>query len=76
MKTNEAAAAGGMAEPLTPRETEVLRLTCEGLSIKEICRKLTISAHTAKDHRTGARVKLGARNQAQAIYKAVKAGLA
>ncbi len=35
---------------LTAREAEVARLTCEGLSDKEIGNKLFISPHTVKDH--------------------------
>lgn len=35
---------------LTQREADVARLICEGLSDKEIARKINLSPHTVKDH--------------------------
>jgi len=35
---------------LTDRESEVLKLLCEGFANKEISKKLSISVFTVKDH--------------------------
>lgn len=50
---------------LTPREVEVTRLLCRGLTDAEIARELTVSAHTAHDHVRAVRTKLGVRNRAE-----------
>ncbi|MDD5029564.1 MAG: response regulator transcription factor, partial [Rhodoferax sp.] len=39
-------------EPLSPRQREVLQLIAEGLSTKEIARKLNLSVKTIETHRT------------------------
>ncbi len=52
--------------PLTPRETEVMRLICEGLTAQGIGEALAISSRTVEQHRRTAVMKLGARNQTQA----------
>jgi DNA-binding NarL/FixJ family response regulator len=60
---------------LTPREREVLHLIAEGLTTKEIARKLDISAKTAENHRARVLAKLDARNTADVIRYAVRRGL-
>jgi two-component system, NarL family, response regulator NreC len=60
---------------LTPREREVFHLIVEGLTTKEIARKLEISAKTAENHRTRVLEKLEARNTAELIRYAVRHGL-
>jgi len=54
---------------LTPRETEVLVLISDGLSNKEIARRLEISLHTVKFHIESLLRKLGARSRAEAVAK-------
>jgi DNA-binding NarL/FixJ family response regulator len=56
---------------LTPRETEVLALVADGLSNKEIARRLEISLHTVKFHVESLLRKLGARSRAEAVAKAI-----
>lgn len=60
---------------LSPRETEVLILMADGLSAGQIGRKLFISESTIKTHIGKIYDKLGAKNRAQAVMIAVRAGL-
>ena len=60
---------------LSPREREILALLAEGLGVGPIARKLYISESTAKTHISKIYDKLGAANRAQAIMRAVQAGL-
>jgi DNA-binding CsgD family transcriptional regulator len=57
---------------LTPREAEVLAAIGEGLSNKEIARRLDISLHTVKFHIESLFRKLGARTRTQALAKAAE----
>jgi DNA-binding CsgD family transcriptional regulator len=63
------------AARLTPRELEVLSLTAEGLTSKEIARHLGISPRTADVHRTHLIHKLGLRNRVEAVHFALTNGL-
>ena len=51
---------------LTTRETDVMRLICEGLTAQGIGEVLGISSRTVEVHRHNATLKLGARNQTHA----------
>lgn len=64
-----------LAEPLTPREIEVLQLLAEGLSNKEIGSRLGISESTAKFHVNAILGKLGAQGRTDAVVRAVRMGL-
>jgi DNA-binding NarL/FixJ family response regulator len=61
--------------PLTARETEVLRLLSEGLSNKEIGQEIQISLSTVKAHIQSILQKLSATTRAEAAVKAMKKGL-
>ena len=61
---------------LTPREREVFHLIADGLTTKEIARRLDISAKTAENHRARVLQKLGARNTAEVVRYAIRRGLA
>lgn len=59
-----------LAEPLSDREVEVLRLIVAGLSNREIAQNLVISLGTAKTHIHNIYGKLEVSNRAQAIARA------
>lgn len=60
----------GLAEPLSERELEILRLVAQGLSNREIADKLFITEGTAKNHMTNILGKLGVRDRTQAVIRA------
>lgn len=62
-------------EPLTERETEVLRLLAQGLSNKEIAQALTIGEKTVKTHVSNILAKLNVPSRTQAALYAVRIGL-
>lgn len=60
---------------LTTREREVFHLVAEGLTTKEIARKLDISVKTAENHRSRVLDKLDMRNSAELVRYALRKGL-
>lgn len=60
---------------LTLRQLEVLALLCEGLPNKLICRRLEISAGTAKAHISSILRELGVSSRLQAVLEAGRQGL-
>ncbi|MET9337827.1 response regulator transcription factor [Nonomuraea sp. NPDC003804] len=60
--------------PLTPRETEVLRLWATGAQPAEIAERLFLSYGTVRNYLTTAVAKLGARNRVDAIRIATESG--
>jgi DNA-binding NarL/FixJ family response regulator len=58
--------------PLTPRETQVLRLVATGLSNQEIGHSLDISVETVKEHVQNLLRKLGLGDRTQAAVWAVR----
>lgn len=60
---------------LTAREREVFVLIAEGLTTKEIARRLGISAKTAENHRGRVLAKLEVRNTAELVRYALRKGL-
>jgi DNA-binding NarL/FixJ family response regulator len=64
-----------LAEPLSERELEILRLLAAGDSNKEIAAALFIAEGTVKNHVTNILGKLGARDRTQAALRARELGL-
>ncbi|MFF0817195.1 response regulator [Rhodococcus sp. NPDC003318] len=60
---------------LTPRELEIVEQIADGLSNAEIGRIMFISPYTVKTHANRAMVKVGARDRAQLVSLAVRAGI-
>lgn len=72
----EEAAEGANAEdPLSPRETEVVKLIAEGHSTREIADVLVISEKTVDRHRANVLSKLGMRNRVDITRYAIRRGL-
>ena len=63
------------ADPLTPREREVLALIGRGMANKVIARELSLSEKTVKAHVSSILAKLGVADRTQAALYAVRAGL-
>jgi DNA-binding NarL/FixJ family response regulator len=64
-----------LAEPLTPREREVLQMLASGSGNKEIAVRLAISEHTVKFHVTAILGKLGASSRTEAVFLGIRRGL-
>jgi LuxR family maltose regulon positive regulatory protein len=67
--------AGLLAEPITAREMEILKLLADGLSNQEIARKMVLSLGTVKTHAHHIYAKLGVNTRAQAIKRAINLNL-
>jgi DNA-binding NarL/FixJ family response regulator len=63
------------ADPLTPRELQVVKLIAEGYSSAEIATELVISRKTVDHHRANILEKLGIRNVAELTRYAIRRGL-
>jgi two-component system NarL family response regulator len=72
---DKADAARFLFDGLTEREVEVLRSLTQGLSNKEIARKLFISEKTVKNHLYNIFQKLQVYDRSQAILYAIRKGL-
>jgi LuxR family transcriptional regulator, maltose regulon positive regulatory protein len=73
--TSKLLPAPPMAESLSERELEVLRLKCEGLTNPEIAAKLVVARSTVKKHINNMYGKLGVSSPTQAVRKARELGL-
>jgi DNA-binding NarL/FixJ family response regulator len=62
-------------DPLTERETEILRLLAGGYSNKEIANSLRVAEGTVKNHVSNILSKLGVRDRTRAVLKALELGI-
>ena len=60
---------------LTERQQEVLKLTAEGRTAKEVAKLLGISVHTANRHRANLMEKLGLHNRTDLVKLAIRLNL-
>lgn len=63
------------ADPLTPRESEVVKLIAEGYSNKRIAEELVISEKTVGRHRANVLEKLGMHDRVELTRYAIRRGL-
>ncbi len=68
-------AAHSLAEPLSDRELEVLRLLAEGMTNREIATRLYLAEGTVKNYVSNILGKIGARDRTQAALRAHELGL-
>jgi DNA-binding NarL/FixJ family response regulator len=62
-------------DPLTPRESEVVKLVAEGMTTREIAEALVISPKTVERHRANVLEKLGLRDRVDLTRYAIRRGL-
>jgi two-component system response regulator DesR len=60
--------------PLTGRETDVLRIALDGVTVQQIARKLSLSEGTVRNHLSSAIGKTGSRTRSEAARIATENG--
>ncbi len=65
----------GLAEPLSEREINVLRLVAQGLSNREIADRIHLAEGTVKNYVTSLLAKIGVRDRTQAALRGRELGL-
>ena len=70
-----ACSMSAIADPLSARESDILKLIAQGQSNKEIARSLAIAPETVKSHVKHIFIKLAVEKRAQAVSRAQSLGL-
>lgn len=70
-----AAEASRVAEALTHRQREVLRMIAEGATTREMAARLALSERSIRSHASGLYRKLGVSNRVEALRRAMELGL-
>jgi DNA-binding NarL/FixJ family response regulator len=73
--SRQSARANQLAETLSPRELEVLRMLTQGFGVEEIGQRLGLSPKTAANHQSSIKQKLGADSALQLLLIAQQYGL-
>jgi two-component system, NarL family, invasion response regulator UvrY len=73
--TKHSSTANHIAESLSTRELEVLRMLTQGFGVEEIAERLGLSPKTAANHQSSIKQKLGANSALQLILIAQQFGL-
>lgn len=73
--SSEIAAVNPIPDPLTTRESDVLKLMVTGLTNDEIAAQLVVSKSTVRTHISRLNAKLGINNRVQATLYALRKGL-
>jgi len=68
------AALDAGANPLTPRDVEILRLTADGIPAREVAERLSVSVATVRNHLSAITRKIGGRTRIDAIRIARESG--
>ncbi|MEV3859049.1 response regulator transcription factor [Streptomyces sp. NPDC050095] len=76
VRTGPGPSATSLPQDITPREREVLGLIGQGLPNRAIAERLFISEATVKTHINNLFAKAGIRDRADAVRRAIAAGLA
>jgi DNA-binding NarL/FixJ family response regulator len=63
------------ADPLTPREEEIVKLVAEANTTRQIAEILHLSEKTVENHRANAMRKLGMRDRVELVRYAIRKGL-
>jgi LuxR family transcriptional regulator, maltose regulon positive regulatory protein len=61
--------------PLTPRQIEVLQLAADGLTERQIAKRLVLSEHTVHRHLANIYTRLGCTSRSAAVAQAARLGL-
>lgn len=62
-------------DALGPRATEILRLLASGMDTETIAQLLNLSPKTVRNHHYAIKAKIGARNDAHLVWRALECGL-
>jgi len=73
--SEQSPSAASLAEPLSPREVEILRLLASGATNREIANQLVLAEGTVKNHVTNILTKLDVSDRTRAAIKAKEIGL-
>jgi DNA-binding NarL/FixJ family response regulator len=65
----------GLAEPLSERELEILKLLAQGMTNREIAQRLYLAEGTVKNYVTNVLAKIGARDRTLAALRGRELGL-